>query len=145
MASANGHVHVVHYLTPHLSLSQINHENSDGNTALHWACMNQHVNVTQALIESGSNPLLKNHGGRDSLFEAESRKNETLILLLLKNVELEEGKNMESGSDGIEETEGIHEEIQKEEVEKEEGRGFLDSQPLTLPKIIIDVGTSPQR
>ncbi|RMZ83861.1 hypothetical protein DV737_g1515, partial [Chaetothyriales sp. CBS 132003] len=71
--AANGNVEVVTYLVELVKNApqQINRKNVSGNTPLHWAGMNGHLSVVQALVAAGADPGLRNAAGRDAAVEAE--------------------------------------------------------------------------
>jgi NAD/NADP transhydrogenase alpha subunit len=49
----------------------VNHRNHSGNTPLHWAALNTHLECVKALVESGADVTVKNHAGHDAVFLAE--------------------------------------------------------------------------
>ncbi|EST07122.1 Ankyrin repeat-containing domain protein [Kalmanozyma brasiliensis GHG001] len=49
-ASANGHLEIVTYLLPHITLPLALAQNESGNTPLHWAGLNGHLSVVRALV-----------------------------------------------------------------------------------------------
>lgn len=49
----------------------VNHRNISGNTPLHWAGMNGHLDIVKALLRAGANPEVLNAAGRDALVESE--------------------------------------------------------------------------
>jgi ankyrin repeat protein len=49
----------------------VNHRNHSGNTALHWAALNTHLECVKALVEAGSDVAIKNDAGHDAVFLAE--------------------------------------------------------------------------
>lgn len=49
----------------------LDHKNSSGNTALHWAALNGHLEAVKALVEAGADPGVMNAAGRDAIVEAE--------------------------------------------------------------------------
>lgn len=51
----------------------INHRNYSGNTALHWAALNTHLNCVKALVEAGADISIKNDAGLDAVFLAERK------------------------------------------------------------------------
>ncbi|KIW18276.1 hypothetical protein PV08_02564 [Exophiala spinifera] len=87
--AANGNLEIVKYilglLTPSDALgssvgattadksapSLVNHKNVNGNTPLHWAGMNGHLEVVKALVGAGADPGIANAAGRDAVFESE--------------------------------------------------------------------------
>ncbi|OKL64714.1 hypothetical protein UA08_00340 [Talaromyces atroroseus] len=75
--AANGNVELLNYLlqilktTPEESASFINYRNYTGNTPLHWAALNTHLDCVKALVEAGADISLKNDAGHDALFLAE--------------------------------------------------------------------------
>lgn len=58
-------------LTPEEFASFINYRNYTGNTPLHWAALNTHLDCVKALVEAGADISLKNDAGHDALFLAE--------------------------------------------------------------------------
>ena len=54
-------------------LTYINTPNSSKNTPLHWAALNNHLDMVQYLYSQSADPLLKNEQGRTALEEAEGR------------------------------------------------------------------------
>ncbi|EXJ60730.1 hypothetical protein A1O7_04883 [Cladophialophora yegresii CBS 114405] len=49
----------------------LNHQNVSGNTPLHWAAMNGHLDVVIALVRAGADARVRNAAGRDCIVEAE--------------------------------------------------------------------------
>jgi hypothetical protein len=49
----------------------LNYRNYTGNTPLHWAALNTHLDCVKALVEAGADISLKNDAGHDALFLAE--------------------------------------------------------------------------
>lgn len=54
-----------------LRTAVINHRNYSGNTALHWAALNTHLECVKALVEAGADIGIKNDAGHDAVFLAE--------------------------------------------------------------------------
>lgn len=51
--------------------SIVNHRNLSGNTALHWAALNTHLECVKALVDAGADISIKNDAGLDPVFLAE--------------------------------------------------------------------------
>ena len=49
----------------------VNHRNHSGNTPLHWAALNTHLECVKALVEAGADVTIKNDAGHDAVFLAE--------------------------------------------------------------------------
>ncbi|KNG84635.1 putative ankyrin repeat protein (Yar1), partial [Aspergillus nomiae NRRL 13137] len=49
----------------------INHRNHSGNTALHWAALNTHLECVKALVGAGADISITNDAGLDPVFLAE--------------------------------------------------------------------------
>ncbi|KAK5937259.1 ankyrin repeat-containing protein [Knufia obscura] len=49
----------------------VNHQNVSGNTPLHWAALNGHIEIVRALVKAGADPTVVNGAGRDAVVEAE--------------------------------------------------------------------------
>ncbi|KAJ9206340.1 hypothetical protein DTO164E3_507 [Paecilomyces variotii] len=74
--AANGNVEILSYLLTALSSASspssiINHRNHSGNTPLHWAALNTHLDCVKALVEAGADIDIKNDAGHDAVFLAE--------------------------------------------------------------------------
>ncbi|ETI24415.1 hypothetical protein G647_03784 [Cladophialophora carrionii CBS 160.54] len=92
----------------------LTHKNVSGNTPLHWAAMNGHLDVVMALVRAGADARVRNAAGRDCIVEAEvsalNGRSEAqvgeCVVWMLKNCEgVEEGVG-----DGKHEEEGEVEE-----------------------------------
>jgi ankyrin repeat protein len=86
-------------------LAIINAQNEAGNTALHWAALNGHLEAVKVLLEHGGDPTVTNARGHDAVYEAElNDKNEVVEWVLKEGGEgLEEGVSGEAGDDDEEE------------------------------------------
>lgn len=51
--------------------SLLNHQNHSGNTPLHWAALNTHLECVKALVEAGADLAATNDAGLDAVFLAE--------------------------------------------------------------------------
>jgi ankyrin repeat protein len=70
----------------------INAVNEAGNTPLHWAALNGHLESVKLLIESGADVTTINRAGHDAVFEAEINDKKEVVDWLLGAVEeLENG------------------------------------------------------
>lgn len=49
----------------------VNHRNHSGNTPLHWAALNTHLECVKGLVEAGADVAIKNDAGHDAVFLAE--------------------------------------------------------------------------
>jgi ankyrin repeat protein len=79
----------------------INAVNDAGNTPLHWAALNGHLESVKLLIQSGADITIFNRAGHDAVFEAEiNDKNEVVDWLLGAVEELENGIGQTDGASG---------------------------------------------
>jgi len=70
----------------------INAVNEAGNTPLHWAALNGHLESVKLLIQSGADVTIINQAGHDAVFEAELNDKKDVVDWLLGAVEeLENG------------------------------------------------------
>ncbi|KAL8740218.1 MAG: hypothetical protein Q9190_007058 [Brigantiaea leucoxantha] len=119
MASANGCIAVLHFLllsSPESEISRldINLQNSSGNTPLHWAALNGHLEAVKMLVNAGADPSIKNATNHDAVYEAENNgKDEVVSWLLL------EGKGLETGVKGAKEEESDVKEASHDDEERE--------------------------
>ncbi len=77
-------------------LSIINAQNNAGNTALHWAALNGHLDSVKVLLEQGSDPTITNQRGHDAVYEAELNDKQKVVEWVLK----EGGEGLEEGVAG---------------------------------------------
>ncbi|MCJ1398979.1 hypothetical protein MMC11_002181 [Xylographa trunciseda] len=142
MAAANGHIEIIHLLlscdpsatsynaplalsnrasssTPALH-SLISARNLAGNTALHYACLNGHLEAAKLLLAAGADPTIVNNAGHDAIYEAEANGKEEVSRWVLmegkglekavgsgedrtsRNGEGEESKEERDGENGVE-------------------------------------------
>jgi ankyrin repeat protein len=74
-------------------LSILNAQNLAGNTALHWAALNGHLESVKVLLEEGSDPTITNQRGHDAVYEAELNDKSQVVEWVLK----EGGEGLEEG------------------------------------------------
>ncbi|MCJ1438979.1 hypothetical protein MMC27_008369 [Xylographa pallens] len=113
MAAANGHTETTHLLLSYdpsvlqndKSVAPSNHASSSapalsslisarnlaGNTALHYACLNGHLEVAKLLLAAGADPTIVNNAGHDAIYEAEANGKEEVSRWVLM-----EGKGLET-------------------------------------------------
>lgn len=77
-------------------LSILNAQNKAGNTPLHWAALNGHLECVKVLLEEGSDPTICNQRGHDAVFEAELNDKKDIVEWVLK----EGGEGLEEGLGG---------------------------------------------
>jgi len=74
MACANGHTNIVkeilEYKVDGKQVANINAKNSEGNTPLHWAVLNQRKDITELLIQNNAQTDIKNKFGKTALEDA---------------------------------------------------------------------------
>ena len=77
-------------------LEIINAQNEAGNTALHWAALNGHLEAVKVLLENGGDPTITNARGHDAVYEAELNDKQEVVEWVLK----EGGEGLEEGLSG---------------------------------------------
>lgn len=65
----------------------LNLTNASGNTPLHWASLNGHLDAVKLLIEAGGDITIFNKAGHDAVFEAEVNDKKDVVDWLLGHVE----------------------------------------------------------
>ncbi len=84
MAAANGHAHVIATLLTMFNPLR-NRQNHEGNTALHYAALDNHVECARLLLDAGWKVSVRNRYGRTALQDISDRQFEDLEVLLLKH------------------------------------------------------------
>lgn len=88
----------------------VNRGNKEGNTPLHWAAYNGHLEIVKALIASGADMWQKNTAGHLAMFEAERADKNDVVQYLLeaggKEVERAGEEGMPSEEDVVEVQDG---------------------------------------
>jgi hypothetical protein len=88
--SANGLVDVLSSLLSQLSETEgtsipfVNHGNKLGNTPLHWAAYNGHLEIVKLLVAVGADMWKKNTAGHLAMFEAERADKSHVVQYLLE-------------------------------------------------------------
>lgn len=67
----------------------LNLQNGSGNTALHWAALNGHLEAVKILIAAGANSFVRNKAGHDAVYEAEINSKEDVVDWLFKEGDLD--------------------------------------------------------
>lgn len=75
---------------PSLRSAILNLQNRSGNTALHWAALNGHLEAVKILVTSGANSSVRNKAGFDAVYEAEINSKGDVVEWLLKEGNLDE-------------------------------------------------------
>lgn len=97
-------------LLPSSTSLNVNLQNLAGNTPLHWASLNGHLDAVKALIGAGADPAIRNGTGHDAVYEAEVGGKDEVVSWLLK-----EGEGLEKGVVG----DHVKEERDGEDADKE--------------------------
>lgn len=118
-------------------LAILNAQNKSGNTALHWAALNGHLESVKKLLESGADPTITNQKGHDAVYEAELNDKKEVVEWVLK----EGGEGLEEGFGG--DTEDIQPMKVNEEEEEEPSKTANGSTKLedTMDKMDIKEGS----
>ena len=94
--------------TGHPRLDQfVNATNERGNTALHWAAVNGHLEAVKVLVDAGADMLLKNKDGHNPTFEAERAHRDEVAAYMMTRII----------ADGHETSNGTSEERDEETIE----------------------------
>jgi uncharacterized protein len=62
--------------TSNPGLDLINHKNNSGNTALHWAALNGHLECVKILVHAGADPTITNEAEHDAFYDADGSASE---------------------------------------------------------------------
>jgi ankyrin repeat protein len=97
--------------------SVVNSQNKSGNTPLHWAALNGHLQIITLLLKQGADPSILNVAGHDALFEAELNERQEAVEVLLA-----EGKGLDQGLAGDKRTEGA-EDVDEDTISESDDTG----------------------
>lgn len=86
----------------------LNAQNSAGNTPLHWASLNGHLETVKLLVGAGADPAAENKAGHNALYEAQINEKDAVAEWLLTE------------ANGLDE--GAHQNISEETVIEEDTR-----------------------
>ena len=97
---------IIHPAPRELRASTLNVQNASGNTPLHWASLNGHLEAVKILIAAGADPSVTNQAGHDCVYEAEINSKYAVVEWLLT-----EGKGIESGDAGNEDCNAANDQV----------------------------------
>ncbi|KIM31322.1 hypothetical protein M408DRAFT_327570, partial [Serendipita vermifera MAFF 305830] len=103
MICGNGHLDLLNYILPHIPASLLEVENTTGrSTPLHWAAVNAHLSVAQAMVShpGGPGPLLinaHNAAGLSPLGEAELAGADDVAKWLVGVMTIDQGSGIVEG------------------------------------------------
>ncbi|KAI8898919.1 ankyrin repeat-containing domain protein [Globomyces pollinis-pini] len=90
MASANGHNDVLKYLFKYILPTDINVQNAEGSTPLHWAALNGHLETVKLLLDFGANATIRNQVGISPATLAEQNNHLECVKVLLESYDPED-------------------------------------------------------
>mmetsp|Transcript_9270 Transcript_9270/g.22803 ORF Transcript_9270/g.22803 Transcript_9270/m.22803 type:complete len:105 (+) Transcript_9270:423-737(+) len=79
--------------------------NAQGNTALHWACVNGHGEVVERLLAKGAKTTVCNAGGRTALDEAMHNDRQACVDAIIKASGVEDEEDFDDIEEEGEEAE----------------------------------------
>jgi uncharacterized protein len=86
--AANGHSKILELMLPMLTVNELNVRNSEGNTCLHWAAINNQLTTCEILLKYGLKES-RNNSGFSAATLAEQRGFLPLANLILKSYDPE--------------------------------------------------------
>jgi len=92
-------------------MTLLNSQNASGNTPLHWASLNGHLEAVKLLIDAEADPTMSNEAGHDAVYEAEINGKDAVVEWLLT-----EGKGLETSAMGDHEGASV-EDAMREQIE----------------------------
>lgn len=102
------HTDILQYLLPSSTPSPLNTNlpNTSGNTPLHWAALNGHLDAIKILLAAGADPAILNVAGHDAVYEAERSGKQEVVEWLLKS-----GNGLETGISLPQQSEELQEDV----------------------------------
>ncbi|KAK6534064.1 hypothetical protein TWF281_005403 [Arthrobotrys megalospora] len=101
----------------------LNFPNESGNTPLHWACLNGHIQAVKVLVKAGADPGVLNAAGHDCVYEAEVNDKSNVVEWVLNFAEgLESGVGVVGDEDGEKEQKDNSDVLRDEGSRHEEGK-----------------------
>ena len=85
-------VELISKSSPQLRSTVLDFQNEWGNTPLHWAALNGHLEVVKALSAAGADMKVKNKAGHDAAYEAERNSKDAVVEFLLQQDQGLEGR-----------------------------------------------------
>ncbi|KAL8801793.1 MAG: hypothetical protein Q9200_006817 [Gallowayella weberi] len=150
--NGNGPLHMSdvlkHLLPPTASAlfhpTNLNLPNFSGNTPLHWAALNGHLDAVKILIGAGADPAIRNNAGHDAVYEAERSGKKEVVEWLLK-----EGQGLERGIAGGRETDEEDKEAGEstqlnEENRSDDGKNDMTGVPEMLDRMKMETKGDPE-
>lgn len=101
-----------------LRTSTLNIQNASGNTSLHWASLNGHLEAVKLLMDAGADLTVMNKAGHDAVYEAEINSKDNVVEWLLT-----EGKGFESGLAVEQDPGAVHDQGDEKVVDQEIDQG----------------------
>ncbi|KAF3319182.1 hypothetical protein TWF173_003632 [Orbilia oligospora] len=127
----------------HMAAANNHVEVVDGNTPLHWACLNGNIEAVKVLVKAGADPGVLNTAGHDCVYEAEVNDKSNVVEWVLNFAEgLESGVGVVGDEDGDEKEqkdnedvlrdEGSHHQEKNEEGDKKDGQAGVTIEKLDI-------------
>ncbi|GAB7342827.1 hypothetical protein MBLNU457_g0955t1 [Dothideomycetes sp. NU457] len=114
----------------------INARNDAGNTPLHWAALNGHLETCKALISAGADMWIRNNAGNLAIFEAERAGKDDVVAYLLQVGGTEKEQEVEGeGGSAVNMTMSAGETVPDEDMDvdgEEEGEGGVEDAGVKL-------------
>jgi len=117
----------------------INARNDSGNTPLHWAALNGHLDTSKALITAGADMWVRNHAGNLAIFEAERAGKDDVVAYLLQVGGTEKEQEIESeGGSAVTMTMSAGETGPDADMEVEEHEGSVEDAGVKLQRTSLN-------
>ena len=118
--------YVVKHISTQSQASVLDAQNAWGNTPLHWAALNGHLEAVKALLAAGATLGIKNKAGHDAVYEAEMNSKNSVVEWLLQ-----QDKDLETRSEEAQELVSTDDE-NKAEIQNEEHELVMKTENIAL-------------